>query len=94
MFSGSCAWKWFVGLHFESDSVCFTEFGHVNHRQNSPVRCQLEIAWSRPPEGCYKINIDGSHIGGGGSACGGLMCCAGGSFVRGFSCKLGSGDTL
>lgn len=51
----------------------------------------VEVCWVPPPDGCFKINVDGSHICNSGSlACGGLTRDSNGNFVRGFYGRVGS----
>lgn len=43
------------------------------------------VNWCPPPDGCFKINVDGSHTSNPStSACGGLARDANGNFVKGF----------
>lgn len=55
----------------------------------------VHIAWTPPPPGCFKFNIDGSHLrSAGSSACGGLVRDSDGRFVKGFYCRVGSGNAI
>lgn len=50
----------------------------------------LNVAWKPPPEGCVKINVDGSYISvTGSSACGGIAKDLARRLVRGFYSKVG-----
>jgi ribonuclease HI len=49
--------------------------------------------WSKPPPGFFKVNTDGSYVHGQ-AACGGIIRNHNGNFVKGFMCKLGSGNAL
>ncbi|XP_045831621.1 uncharacterized protein LOC123923015 [Trifolium pratense] len=55
--------------------------------------CRKYIHWSKPPPGFFKINTDGSFVHGQ-AACGGIIRNHNGNFVKGFMCKLGSGNAL
>ncbi|RYQ96479.1 hypothetical protein Ahy_B08g092237 [Arachis hypogaea] len=49
------------------------------------------ISWSRPEEGCVKVNVDGSWFGHtNNTACGGVFRDSNGRFLKGFSCNLGN----
>ncbi|KAL4336803.1 hypothetical protein AHAS_Ahas12G0046700 [Arachis hypogaea] len=49
------------------------------------------IRWSRPEEGCVKVNVDGSWFGHtNNAACGGVFRDSDGRFLKGFSCNLGN----
>lgn len=55
----------------------------------------VQVAWTPPPSGCYKINVEGSHIHAtGSSTCGGLVRDSQGRFVRSFYCPVGVGNAL
>lgn len=46
-------------------------------------------SWSKPMQGVYKLNVDGSHcVTRGESACGGLIRNSSGLFIKGFFCKV------
>ncbi|RYR17285.1 hypothetical protein Ahy_B03g062048 isoform A [Arachis hypogaea] len=52
---------------------------------SSPIR------WSRPKEGCIKVNVDGSWFShNNNAACGGVFRDSEGRFVKGFACNLGN----
>lgn len=74
----------FILQHYRVNGLCSIQL----------ERRLIEVTWSPPQSGCYKVNIDGSHITGGGSAYGGLIKHGEGSFVHGFFCKLGSSNAL
>lgn len=62
--------------------------------QKNLGRHEFNVCWSPPPAGCYKVNVDGSHLHNGRSACGGLIRRDNGSFVQGFHCNIGSGNAV
>ncbi|CDP11300.1 unnamed protein product [Coffea canephora] len=49
------------------------------------------VVWEKPPDGCVKLNVDGSSLGNpGSSGAGEVLRDSGGSVLRGFSSFLGS----
>lgn len=95
VFVGSTALS--QGLRFFTEKQArFVVLHHISQSRVSPMatRQQVGISWVPPPDGCYKVNIDGSHSSVGGSACGGLVRRSNRSFVQGFFCKLGSGNAF
>lgn len=73
-------------------SLCFNVLSQarfiINPRENQSNSITgsysnvIDVCWSPPPDGCFKINVDGSHISSSGSsACGGLIRDSGGNFV-------------
>lgn len=68
---------------------------HLNHKDSANTDSLglnvIKVCWSPPPDGCFKVNVDGSHINNpSSSACGGLIRDANGNFVKGFYSKVGS----
>lgn len=69
-------------LYAVQNQVNFIRRNYMVNGMNSAqsIRHLIGVAWSPPPSGCYKVNIDGSHSGGV-SACGRLIRQGDGSFV-------------
>ncbi|KAF7829952.1 putative ribonuclease H-like domain, reverse transcriptase zinc-binding domain-containing protein [Senna tora] len=52
------------------------------------------VGWKAPENGWFKLNTDGSCLANGSISCGGVLRDHNGTWIHGFSKKLGSGDVL
>jgi hypothetical protein len=55
----------------------------------------IYVGWSKPPDGCIKLNSDGACKGGGELArCGGLFRNSEGRWIKGYTKKIEACDAL
>ncbi|KAF7810226.1 putative ribonuclease H protein At1g65750 family [Senna tora] len=95
-----CCWVmpiWKILVHEKNQVENYKEAEVINklvnqHATTSENRC---VTWQNPDEGWYKINTDGSMWNNSeGSSCGGVIRGSHGSWVTGFSKRLGRGDAF
>ncbi|XVF40762.1 hypothetical protein PTKIN_Ptkin01aG0141200 [Pterospermum kingtungense] len=58
---------------------------------NAPLWTAKFVSWTPPPDGWFKLNVDGCSKGSDQAAgCGGILCDKSGEWVKAFTCKIGS----